>query len=79
MTKPLDEALARLREEVRLAEAHLAKITADGAPLHDQFAAALDVYTARRAVASEPRATRSTGAAALAALFEPTSEEIQHQ
>lgn len=71
MTKPLDEALARLREEVRLAEEHLASLAAEGAPLGEQLAAALGVYTARRAVASDPVATQSAGTEALARLFEP--------
>lgn len=45
---PLREALARLAEETRAAEATLARLEASGAPFGEQFAAAAAVSHARR-------------------------------
>jgi hypothetical protein len=85
MTSPLPEALARLREEVRLAEDHLASL--DGASMAEQLAAASSVHTRRRALTDTARghggrdvlareAANTAGAQALAdALLAATSGE----
>lgn len=68
MTSTLSDALARLREETRRAEAHLASL--GGASFLDGLAAAGDVHLARRrerGVAAT--ATRASGDA-LSALFQ---------
>jgi hypothetical protein len=60
MTDPLPEAYRRLREEVRLAEAHLAKIESDGGSFAEQLAAASSVWHAQRVLLDTGRGTRDS-------------------